>query len=242
MLVVPRLACPSWRWMMFSGHALTRELNGVRVAQLVRGEPTPDPGADCEPAELGTDRGTRPRPPAGGAIDDAKQRTDRQLDARLQPRAELFPAPLVHADLAARAALAVADQQRPATRVEVVLQGGRVGPRRCRARSRREGVSARFPRPVRRRGWWEWGSAESDSGRPQLPGLWRMRRGLAGAADSPVFRVGGNRITEVAGCMCVASRARNRAASEASALVCPRRWCRGFSRARAPAFGGMVCR
>jgi hypothetical protein len=68
--------------------------------------------------------------------------------------------------------------------------------------------------------------------------LWRMRRGLAGAADSPVFRVGGDRITEVAGRMCVASRARNRAASEASALVCPRRWCRGVSRARAPAFGG----
>jgi hypothetical protein len=51
--------------------------------------------------------------------------------------------------------------------------------------------------------------------------LWRVRRGLAGAADSPVFRVGGDCITEVAGCMCVASRARNRAASEASALVCP---------------------
>jgi hypothetical protein len=121
MLVVPRLACPSWRWMILSGHALTRELNGVRVTQLVRGEPTPDPGADGEPAELGTDPGTRPRPPAGGAVDDAKQQADRQLDARGQPRAELFPAPLVHADLAATAALAVADQQRPAARVEVVL-------------------------------------------------------------------------------------------------------------------------
>jgi hypothetical protein len=33
----------------------------------------------------------------------------------------LFPAPLVHADLAATAALAVAHQQRPAARVEVVL-------------------------------------------------------------------------------------------------------------------------
>jgi hypothetical protein len=103
-------------------HALTRELNGVRVTQLVRGEPTPDPGADGEPAELGTDPGTRPRPPAGGAVDDSKKRPDRQLDARGQPRAELFPTPLVHADLAATAALAVADQQRPAARVEVVLR------------------------------------------------------------------------------------------------------------------------
>jgi hypothetical protein len=69
MLVVPRFACPSWRWMMFS----------------------------------------------------AKQRPDRQLDACGQPRAELFPAPRVHADLAPTAALAVADEQRPAARVEVVL-------------------------------------------------------------------------------------------------------------------------
>jgi hypothetical protein len=36
--------------------------------------------------------------------------------------------------------------------------------------------------------------------------LWRMRRGLAGAADSPVFRVGGDRITEVAGCVCGVAR------------------------------------
>jgi hypothetical protein len=42
-------------------HALTRELNGVRVTQLARGEP-PDAGADGEPAELGTDPGTRGRP------------------------------------------------------------------------------------------------------------------------------------------------------------------------------------
>jgi hypothetical protein len=36
----------------------------------------------------------------------------------------LFPAPLVHADFAATAALAVADQERPAARVEVVLGEG----------------------------------------------------------------------------------------------------------------------
>jgi hypothetical protein len=41
---------------MFSGTP-SRELEGVRVAQLVRGEPTPDAGAGAESAELGTDGG-----------------------------------------------------------------------------------------------------------------------------------------------------------------------------------------
>jgi hypothetical protein len=43
------------------------------------------------------------------------------LDARLQPRRELFPGPVVHADLAAAAALAAAHKQRSAARVEVGL-------------------------------------------------------------------------------------------------------------------------
>jgi len=37
--------------------ALAGELQRVRVAQLVRREPTPDPGPSGEPAELGADRG-----------------------------------------------------------------------------------------------------------------------------------------------------------------------------------------
>jgi hypothetical protein len=36
-------------------HALTLELERVRMAQLVRREPAPDPGADGEPAELRAD-------------------------------------------------------------------------------------------------------------------------------------------------------------------------------------------
>jgi hypothetical protein len=81
----------------------------------------------------------------------------------------------------------------------VLVQGGRVGPRRCRARSGREGASARFPRPVRRRGWWEWDRRSLIQVVRNCRALWRMRRGLAGAADSPVFRVRGDRITECQG-------------------------------------------
>ena len=42
-------------------HALASELDGVRVAQLVRREAAPDPGVGGEPAELdaGTRRSTR---------------------------------------------------------------------------------------------------------------------------------------------------------------------------------------
>jgi hypothetical protein len=43
------------------------------------------------------------------------------LDARVEPGRELFPGPVVHADLAAPAALAAADEQRSAARVEVGL-------------------------------------------------------------------------------------------------------------------------
>jgi predicted ATPase len=87
-------------------HALAR----MRVTQLVGRKAAPDPGAGGEPAELQADRGTRPRSPARGAVDDAKQRPDRQLSPGVPPRPQLLPAPLVHADLASAPSLAVADQ------------------------------------------------------------------------------------------------------------------------------------
>jgi hypothetical protein len=74
-------------------HALAREFERMRVAQLVPTEAAPNAGVGGEPAELRADGGTRPRPAAGGAVDDAEQRADGQLGARGQPRAELLPAP-----------------------------------------------------------------------------------------------------------------------------------------------------
>jgi hypothetical protein len=46
---------------------------------------------------------------------------DRHPSAMVEPRAKLLPAPLVHPDLTPLAALAVADDERPAGRVEVSL-------------------------------------------------------------------------------------------------------------------------
>jgi hypothetical protein len=62
-------------------HPLAGELERVRMAQLVRREPAPDPGAGGEAAELGADRGGRPGPAAGRSVDHAEQRPDRQLGA-----------------------------------------------------------------------------------------------------------------------------------------------------------------
>src|ERR671923_1355574 len=84
-------------------HALAGHLDGVRVAQLVRREASPHAGLAGDPSQLGAGGGGPPGPSAGGAVDDAEQRADGQLDARLEPRRELLPGPVVHADLAAAA-------------------------------------------------------------------------------------------------------------------------------------------
>jgi hypothetical protein len=61
-------------------HAFTGELERMGVAQLVRGEPAPNAGLGGESAQLDSNAGARPRPPAGGAVDDAEQRSDGQLE------------------------------------------------------------------------------------------------------------------------------------------------------------------
>ena len=73
--------------------ALAGELKRVRVAQLVRREPTPDACLRCEPAELGADRGARPGSSAGGAVDDAEERPDGQLGAVRSARGAAAPSP-----------------------------------------------------------------------------------------------------------------------------------------------------
>ena len=73
-------------------HALAGELQGVRVAQLVRRKPAPDAGAGGDPPKLGADGGARPRSSAGRAVDDAQQRPDRQ-SARAPATGRSCPSP-----------------------------------------------------------------------------------------------------------------------------------------------------
>src|SRR3954451_24585032 len=60
-----------------------------------------------------------PRATLRAAVDHAEQRPDGHLLAGMQPRLELFEAPVVHADLAAPAALTASDEDRPAPAVEI---------------------------------------------------------------------------------------------------------------------------
>jgi hypothetical protein len=100
----------------FAGH-----LDGVRVAQLVRRKAPPYPGLAGRAAQFRADGAGCPRPSACRTVDDAEQRSDRQLNAHVEPGRELLPGPVVHADLAAAAALAAPHQHGAATMIEVAL-------------------------------------------------------------------------------------------------------------------------
>jgi hypothetical protein len=54
-------------------------------------------------------------------VDHAEQRPDRQLQTQLEPGLQLLPAPGVHADLAAPAALAASDEHGATALIEIAL-------------------------------------------------------------------------------------------------------------------------
>ena len=77
-------------------HAFASELDGVRVPELVRREAPTDAGRDGGPAQLRSGSCTSPVPASRGSVDDAEQRSDRQPDPQLEPRAKLLPGLFVH--------------------------------------------------------------------------------------------------------------------------------------------------
>src|SRR5256885_11254259 len=87
----------------------------------MRSEPPPHPGLRGDPAQLRTGRQGRPRPAGSRAAGHTQQRTDRQLEAPLDPGVKLLPAPVVHADLATLVALAVTHEHRAAALVQIAL-------------------------------------------------------------------------------------------------------------------------
>ena len=100
----------------FAGH-----LNRVSVAQLMRSEASANAGSSGCASQLGARPAGTPRPSAGASVDDAKQRTDRQRDARDEPRVKLLPSPIVHPDLPPSPSLAATDEQRAAAAIEIRL-------------------------------------------------------------------------------------------------------------------------
>ena len=91
--------------------AFASHLDGVGVTELVRCEPAPHSCRGGGAAQLGACRGWRPVASARGAVDDAEQRTDRELAPYVKPGLKLFASPCVHPDLAAAPALAAPDQE-----------------------------------------------------------------------------------------------------------------------------------
>ena len=96
------------------------ELDGVRVAQLMGGEPPPHASVDGELAQFGSGGGGGPAAASSWPVDDANQRSGRQRHAMRQPGRELFEPELVHSCLAALVTLAMANQKRPARLVDAV--------------------------------------------------------------------------------------------------------------------------
>jgi len=85
----------------------------------VRGEAPPHASSGGSPAQIGSRGRVGPVPSARGSGDNAKQRSNWELEACVEPWLELLPAPYVHPDFAATSSLALADEQRPAPLVEV---------------------------------------------------------------------------------------------------------------------------
>src|SRR5512144_332034 len=122
---MPRLVCPSWRWMTINGTP-SRAISTACAWRSWCGANRRCTLASRARFAAPSGRAGRPRPPARRAVADAEQRADRQLNPRVEPRGELPPRPVVHPDLAATAALAAPHEQRAATRVKVGL-----GEREC---------------------------------------------------------------------------------------------------------------
>src|SRR3954471_8467236 len=71
--------------------AFAGPLDGGGVAELMWREATPDACSGGGATQLGPSRGRRPVAPASRAVDDAQQRTDRELAPKLEPRQQLCP-------------------------------------------------------------------------------------------------------------------------------------------------------
>lgn len=80
------------------------------VAELVWRKPAPYSSCGGGTSQLGACRGGRAVTSARRAVDDAPQRTNRELAPHVKPVLKLFPSPYIHADLATAPAFAAADQ------------------------------------------------------------------------------------------------------------------------------------
>jgi hypothetical protein len=107
---------------------LVSHFDRVCVPELVRRESTAYASRFGGSPQMLSCGGLLPTPTRRRTVDDAPQRPDRQRGPDLEPRLKLLPAPAVHPDLAATAALASAHNDGAATWIQIGL-----GKRKCLA-------------------------------------------------------------------------------------------------------------
>ena len=102
-------------------HAFASHLDSVGVPKLVWREASADTrrGAGAGAPQLSACRSWRPVASARSAVDDAQQRTDREISAHVKPRLELLPSPCVHSDLTAAPTLSAPDQERATALIQI---------------------------------------------------------------------------------------------------------------------------
>jgi hypothetical protein len=105
---MPRLLCPSWRWITIGGTPSRAISTGCAWRSWCGAKRRRTPGAG-------------PLAPTRRPGQNAEGRPNGQAGSQLEPGLELGPAPRVHADLAAAYALAAPHEQGTATGIEVGL-------------------------------------------------------------------------------------------------------------------------
>ena len=96
-------------------------LDSMRMPQLMRTKPAPDPSLNREVAQLRRHRGGAPRAATGWPIDHAEQRSRRQSGALLRPIGQDGPRPRVHPHLATAITLPMPYQQAAPALVQIGL-------------------------------------------------------------------------------------------------------------------------
>src|SRR5215208_2389983 len=120
MLVVPRLAWPSWRWITLSGTPSRASSTAWAWRSWCGANRRRAPAwAASRRNSTRTPALDQDRPRVGPSM--MQNSGPRQLDPCGEPGRQLLPAPGVHADLAPTATLAPTYEQRAPSRVEVAL-------------------------------------------------------------------------------------------------------------------------
>src|SRR5215213_2494688 len=118
---MPRLLCPSWRWITISGTPSRAISTAWTWRSWCGAKRRRTPAAAATRRSCARAAAEDQLAPAGRAGDDAQQRADRQLPSQFEQRLQLFPRPTVHADFASATVLAAPHQQRAACLIEIAF-------------------------------------------------------------------------------------------------------------------------